>query len=362
MYNLFNQPYDANIQQVSPSGFERVKNVQRENCKRVISHYRRNAYSVESDHFLVRLLQTLPDPGDDTLLSYRDRISDYTDQLTRHFNLTSPVNVGESVFPGYFMGEDSEEILITAASNFDTASLKAQWQEVSPLRFLRHPKTDMNLMPPMGESTSDETGPSVILIDIPLLACQYQLWRQRELKINPQNPRTTMQFVANFPIPNSLQSWQDVAYFNQFYNLYKGRPLSQALDSHPFYLNTRMDKMAEYVSELLDTYGKRNVGYAEVIQAIEGIHTPSLRATIAIPPMAFTRQVIWGLVIARIPVIGMMLQWHQNDQGSHDRQDMNTIRRTVRRLRSERALESMVSSSLYDQIDSQLESDIKAYI
>ena len=145
MYSLFNQPLTSNIRDVSPSWFERIREVQRDNCKRVISHYRRNAYSTPSDHLIVRLLEVLPRHPELDLMMYRDLIEDITGDIVRAFEFTSPVNVGRSIVPGPFFGDDSEELIVVTNTRFNVSELRNTWRDVSALRFIRHPKTDMNL-------------------------------------------------------------------------------------------------------------------------------------------------------------------------------------------------------------------------
>ena len=214
----------------------------------------------------------------------------------------------------------------------------------------------------MGEEYGIEQGPSVILLDLPLLACQYRLWRERELRLRPDFPETTRMFVASYVLPNMLPSLQDVALLNQFLNLHAGIPLSEALDPHPFYLNTRMDKMTEGVVDMLATYKNRRVEFTEFLSAIDGIHRKNLREIVALPSMPFTRQVIWALVIARLPVIQFMLDWYTETGLRYDRQEINEIRRTVQRLRSDHTLNALVSPELREQINDDMEYGIKTKI
>tara|TARA_B100000929_G_scaffold283907_1_gene265510 strand:- start:268 stop:1284 length:1017 start_codon:yes stop_codon:yes gene_type:complete len=337
-------------------------NGHRSNLSRVKNHYRRANHATKSDHLLVRILQTLPSGKDMDLLSYRDMIEDYQNELIRHFDLSSPVNVGKSFYPGVFMGEDSEEILVAVNRPFSIGEISTNWQNVSPVQFLRHPKTNLNLELPIGQPTPGETGPSVILIDIPLLACQYRLWRQRELRINPEYPKTPMQFVINFPLTNSLDSLIDVAYFNQLRALFFGEPLEDVRVLHPFYLNNYFEKTKDGNIELIHSYLDRRMSFGEMLESIDAIGKPNLRKVIEIPSMAFTRQVKWALTVARLPLISMLVLWEERAGGSFNRKELNRVKRSLRQLRSDRALDSLGTQALADQTKIDIERDIAAYV
>lgn len=105
MFTLYNQPGVEEPRQVSLGRFGRILTAHQENLSRVVHHYRRAHHSVRSNHLLVRILQTLPSGEGLDLNQYRNLVEDYTDELTRALDLSSPINVGSAQSPGPFFLE-----------------------------------------------------------------------------------------------------------------------------------------------------------------------------------------------------------------------------------------------------------------
>ncbi|MBE0438162.1 MAG: hypothetical protein IBX57_00145 [Gammaproteobacteria bacterium] len=289
-------------------------------------------------------------------------LSDYTSELSRHFKFTSSYTTGSVFSPGIFLGKDSEEIIILTEEEFELHAITSNWENLSPIRFLKHPKSDMTLNLPMGEEYSDEQGLSVILINLPMLGIMYHLWRKRELLENSDNPRTTRQFIAGYLLPNSLRSFLDVAYLNMFIKIFNGEEIKEAKDNHPFYMNTYQSNLINSVKTVLHTYLDKNLPFKEVIEAIEGVLASSIRQVMEIPQMPFTRQVNWALTLSRLELIAMLLLWNERTNTYQNKMEINTITKSLRRLRSDKGLEQMGSSELAKYVRNFLKEEIEEYL
>lgn len=362
MFTLFNKPSDSGAPSLERASYERILTAHRNNLSRVSSHYRRENHAVSSNHLLVQILQTLPSGRNLDLVAYRDLIEDMQDELIRNFDLSSPVNVGKSRYPGIFLGEDSEEILIAISEPFSVGAFRNTWVKEPCVRFLRHPKANLNLELPDGQRKPGETGVSVILIDLPKLACQYRLWREREIRLNPEYPKTPMQFVHSHVLSNALGSFADVAYFNVLTKLFFGEPLIEVKNTHPFYLNAYFDETRDGGVELLQAFINKRLSFGQVIEGIAAIDKPTLRKALEIPSTAFTRQIKWSLVVGRLPLIRLLVLWEERAQGDYNRKDLARVRRTLKQLRSDRVLDSLGSHSLIETINREIKEDITAYL
>lgn len=360
MHTLFNTASSINLRTTSLPRFENIKNVHRRNLERVISFYRtRSNHTVESDHLLVQLLQHIPVSIEEESKIYIDRVESYVDDLTRLFKLTSPVSLGEAREPGVFYGKDSIEIIIVTTEEFDYES---NWEDLSPVRFLSHPKTDLNIDLPLGKSTSTEEGLSVILLNLPMLAFQYKQWRLRELKENPEFPRTTMQFVANYPLVNCLSSQMDVAFLNRTFKIFSGKSIPIINDRHPFFLNAHDNATNNGIRQLLDINSKRKLSFDEILGMLEPISANNFREVIAVPSMAFTRQLNWALIASRLELIAFLLYWEFKTDSNKSRRDINTISRSLTRLKSDRSIANLIGNVASRDIWDFVDMEIKPYL
>lgn len=356
MYTLFNTPSVVSFRKSQLPRFEIIKDVHRKNLERVISHYRTKAVrGVESDHLLVQLLQHIPVSVTEEPQLYIDKVGGYVDELTRLFKLTSPINLGEAKKPGVFYGKDTTEIILVTTEKFN---YKENWENLSPIRFLSHPKTDFNLTVPVGKTTSLEEGLVVVLLNLPMLAYQYKEWRLRELKENPEFPRTIMQFVATYPLVNSLTSQLDVAYLNRTFKIFSGKNIPAFNDNHPFFLNTQEVNTNLGLKQLMELTSKRKLGFVELLEMLEPISANSFREVIAIPSMPFTRQVNWALFASRLNLIHFLLFWEFKTMSNKSRKEINEIRLGIKRLRSDRSIGELIGNVASRDIWDFLDNDI----
>lgn len=362
MYTLYNNDCNINGNKRSFPRYDFINNRHRENLTRVTNHYRRNAYSVRSNHLLVKILQTIPSMRNLDLTAYIDKMVDYTGDLAQAFHLTSTINSGKTFFPGTFLGVDSEEIIIAVNDRFSADDIRDNWEDMSPIKFLSHPKTDMNLNLPLGKSTSDENGPSVIIINIPMLACQYRLWREREESLEKEAQQTVMQFIVSYPITNSLSSFHDVAMFNRLFKVLKNEEIIETKDTHSFFINNYHGETNKAVSDIIETYLKRDMSFEDILNGIELIHSKKLGDMIKLPQMPFTRQISWSLVVSRIPIISFLLLWEYRIDGSKNKKEHNVISRSIRRLKSDRTINQMGTSRLVSYTSDAILEDIMKYL
>lgn len=362
MFSLFNDPTEDQEELLDVSGFSYLKTAHQENLSRVISHYRRNTHYSSSNHLLIQLLQHLPISQRDELTVFRDKAADLTGEIGRALDLTTVSHIGETRSPGVFYGEGSEEIILLTNDAFSLEDLRLKWEDAEPVRFLRHPKTDLSANVPDGVQTSPETGLSVITINYPMLACQYRQWMWRQLKLPEEDRQSINDFVRSYPITNALRSQLDVAFVNRSMRLFFGEPVADTGDTHPFYFNARHEKTDSVIMRLLDLADRKRVTVEEFVNAWPVLYRDNMRQTIAAPNVLPTRQVTWSLVSFRLPYIGFLLQRQAAVGGRQDRQVNNRIKRSIRRLRSDRSIDQLASSELSDQLTTYIQSNIEPFV
>lgn len=356
MYNLFNKPNNASPGNVSSAGFDYIKTQLVSNLEKVISYYKKANYSVKSNHFLVDLLNTMHSSTDVPLYQYPYLIKDQMKELVNTFELSSSTTYGKSRPEGIFLGEQVEEVYIATSTSFNIENLKVNWKSTSALRFISHPNQDLGFSLPNGKNINSLPGMAVIEINIPLLACQYALWKD-SVK-NLEDTPTTMSFIYKYVFTNMLESYLNVSVFNITQAIFNKETIVPSINPHGFYLNTYNGELVDSLREVVETRLDRKESFEEFLEGTVVVKNKSLRETIALPKMPYTRQVLWGLIVARINVAGFLMKWDKETGGSQNRDEINDIKRVLRQLKSDKNLGNLISKQNKKLLEDYLQENI----
>lgn len=355
MHTLFNDPPVASRGALTFPHFNYVRKQIQTNLERVVNYYRVSPMYYHSDHILVKILQSLNVNIHQDLVVYRDKVEDRTDAVARSLRLTTASQAGEVPEEGFFYGLGSDEVVVAIDAPFPLTKVRDDWENLQPIRWLRHPKTDMNLDIPMGRQTSEEEGLSVILINIPMLACQYRQWRLRELRDNPENPRSVTQFIGLYPIPNSLYSQIDVAFMNRFITTMQGEAIPEVRDNHPFYLNNYERHLDGEIDKMLTVINRKSLKFENLLESLLPIHANSFREVIELPKIPPTRQVLWALTLARLPISIFLGHWHGMVGTRNNGQEINRMRRSLIELENDKALKQGLPREARSYVEGEVE-------
>lgn len=348
MYTLFNETIwgSSGVTITYPKYEQAVKGL-RLNLERVVEYNRKYPRATDSNHFLVKLLTSLNVPLSMDVNIYRDRITEVAEGIGMALNLTSSLFRGRVFSPGVFYGKGSYEIIIAHAEDWDISNIEDEWEDYRPVTFLTHPKTDLDIDLPEGSQNSGETGLSVILVNVPMLACQYKMWREREWAQNSEAQRTKMQFVASYPLTNALHSQLDIAILNRFQNTYAGTPVARSLLTRPFGLTDWYHNVDFALEQMATDFRKRKMSFDQALMWIKGVSNWTLRDAVRIPPMAPTRQVVWALGMARARLTKFLLDWTVETGNDRNKQYANIIQLETSRLLNDSALRGALPVTAY---------------
>lgn len=341
MFDILNRPDVGFAGSTQIAGFQRILDEHHKNLTRTQSYYRRQSFATASNHILVQLIEQLPiltQPLD--LLRYQEHTEANMQRLAQHFQWFTPTTVGKSEPLGLFF-KNQEELIIAYHQPRSLTELEGDWESWQPIRFLSHSRTTLTLPFPHRKNSVESETVSVILIDIPLFACQYARWyEQQRLE---EYARTPMQFLINYPLNNALTSFHDVAFLNRFYHYLFQVPLQQETAKHPFYLNVYEEETDKFYNNLMSVYRRKKDAVSTVFNAFPAINNASLQQVIAIPPMPMTHPVWWPLTISRLWVGACCLQWNHDRNHAPDRELVNRIRYRLKTLTNYRLLSSILT-------------------
>ena len=353
MYSLYSHKSPSLQGVVKLQDWLYVKSGLERNLAQVIKFYRTNPMAVHSNHFLVKLLQSITIPQFQNIERYYNNVDALSLNLSMAFKITSSLYKGQ-LFNGIFFGPGNDEIIIASDDGFDPFEATEKWKELQSVKVLMSPKSDLGLNLLDGVNNGSEEGLAVIIINIPLLAVQYRAFRLNEVRINTnENGELTdstlsvMHFVHMYVLPNMLYSYLDHAVFNRIANLELGLPLGESKRHHSFFLQDYSAKLLYVHNKILDILKKENKDFNGILQNIPTVTKDNAAELMEVPDIALTRQVLWALVLSRLPELKFLCRLSKDSIGNKNQSEVNRILRFFLNYKSDNSIKSMLPLDVY---------------
>jgi hypothetical protein len=358
MYQIFDFDLTASPGKVYAANWNYLHTGLQKNLEQVMRYYRRAPMAVASDHFIIRLLQSSTVGKSMPIERYYDNVDGlFSLNLSMALKMTSSLSSGHP-FKGTFYGPGCDEILIAHTADFDPFEAEKHWEHLRPVRVLRHPRSDLELLLPDGTKTGAEEGVAVIAINVPMLLVQYRSFWQREQYLSQlydESPRSINQFVHMYVLPNMLPSHLDYVLFNRINNLAKGAPMGGPLKKHPFYVTDFSQKLNATQSTLLNNLHRVTKSFGETLFNIPAVDQPNMQGVMSVPQMAATRQVVWALGLARFPAIDFLTRTGINSGMAKNGQEINRLRQTIRMYQNSNLFRNLLPAELYSDVELELD-------
>ena len=296
------------------------------NVARVQNYHRTSTLSVPNDHFLVRLLQSIPVNKTLDIDTYYRQVSQIALSHSMAMQMTSSYSRGK-FFSGVFYGKRSLECLLVVDDSFNHHRAHERWMELEAVRPLLHDKTDFSLLVPTGEDYSDERSSSVVLINIPMLAIQYRAFYLNYM-VNPNinRTKTTAHFVAQFVLPNMLRGHLDLCLLNKHIARYhRTERVIGFSRRHPFALidiNPQIDRAIDKVLGYIETSPKR---FDAILKTIPSFSVQNAYKALIMPDIAPTKQVHWATMLARLKYIAFLFDISKKHASVTNQSEINEI-------------------------------------
>jgi hypothetical protein len=348
MKSLFNMKVPAGSPVMYAANWNYVKAGLTQNLGRVIQFYRRNPMAVQSDHFLVRLLQSITIDPIMSLERYYANVDSLSLNLSMVLKMTSNIYKG-SVFDGTFYGPNSKEILVADDEGFDPVLANKNWKNLSAVKVLSHPYSDLNLNLPNGTKKSNEQGISVLSINIALLAIQYRAFKLAEAEIVEEGGarRTIMQFIHMYVLPNMLASHLDFAILNRMYNIITYQDNAAWNNKHSFHLTDFSNKLDSVQKTTIDNLDKSKRTFVGAMRTIPVIVKPNMEEAMLLPNIASGRQVQWALIVSRLVPIKLLIEVAQGQFATKNSSETNMMLRTFERMKNDGTMRDALPNFLY---------------
>ena len=318
------------------------------NLSIIQNYYHSRVFSVKSNHFLSRLINTINVPHTLELERYYDNVDTKSDKLSMHMKMTSSIYRGQ-IHKGIFYGTENQEVIINDSTSYDPNWVHKNWKYVSPVKVLMHPRSDLALLLPNGKDTGSETGMAVISINIPMLAVQFRAFciDQNYREENNVSPLTVANFIAKYILPNMLYSHIDLAIFNRINNYSQGAPLGETKYKHPFITIDYTEKIDRMIPRIIHDINTKSVNYKMMMKNIPVIVKHDLEEVMMLPDLAPTRQVLWAELISRIDLIDFITRLGEPRTIRNNGVNNSYFYREFKRYERDGGLESYLPYGVY---------------
>ena len=368
MYTLFNT--EARLRQTNVVSFG-LDYVKRELLGVQVERYKQyRAMSpgfIRSDHLINKILNMIDIPFNGDLPDYYLRVGSIVDRLAGQMGLVTAAHHGRVRNHSHFYGKGVNEIIIAVADdNLTPGEIWFNWQRMSAVRLLAHPISGCGIIELDGSNDFKDMpngATAVIEINIPLLACQYQLWRMATNALAPEGKVFPVaHFISQVVIPNLLPSHLDVAVLNTLHSLTGATDYVRVVSDMPFYTTDLYPRLEKGLQEVLARIAGATYTYKDILAMVPVYGNNNLLQTVKMPDIAFTNQAIWALTIARLPAIALLLKLDQLSRNVKNDSEKNRIRRSLREAESGKYLVNQIPPMVAAWIAQYIEQNITPYL
>ncbi len=359
MFELFRNAPNLAVGVMKPQEWPFIQRGFQKNIEKVINFHKLYPRGVQGNHLLVRLLQSLAVPKSLELERYYATVDAKGLSTSMTMKMTSSINRG-SFHKGVFYGDDNPEIIIATDDYFDFEEVDRNWENVSAVTPLLHPKSDMDIHLPNGVSYSSERGLAVILVNVPMLAVQYRAFYRAQQ--NKEFSKNILQFIAGYVIPNMLKKQMDICFFNRLCNKFYGKNDGKNISfrTHSFTLSDYEAYIDIAIDKILINIDKSNKRFDVALKQIPSFYNTDMYETLMLPDIPPTLQVEWAMIVTRLRVVNFLFDACRENLKNRNQTTINQILRSFRQNNSYQMLNIMLPDEVYfeaqNTIDNMLDS------
>ncbi len=290
----------------------------------VKSYYRRSPKQVDAKNIFGNILLHIHMRMDLDDRSFAAMVEDTCDPLAKAFNMTSSISRGKSFTKGVTLGEATSEIIIANSEPFDLTNLKQNWRELTPIKYLYHSRTDLNL--PIMNNRTPGKGYGITTVNIPMLAVMYRYWLRYQAEREVLQKDTVYRFIGGYALPNAIDSYLDIAFFNRMARRAQGIGSPTYPTPHPFYVTDMTDRVERAITVINEASTHRNKDIEQLAWSTPAIRAENLFQVAGIPKDPVTRQNEWAIILARLPYVKYLVSQSLNGVVGTDRSAFGKIK------------------------------------
>lgn len=371
MYTFFNYAKAPFRGRVNFPDFIYVRNgLQREKTK-TITYYRNFPRFIPSNHLLVKLIDSINVPYNDDIRIHYDKVQDIALNLSMALKMTSSLYRGKVFSPGVFYGKQSNEIIIATDDEFSGTdgepkwidSIETNWRDLEPIRVIHHEYTNLNMDIPFGPAPETKNALAVIIVNIPMLSCQYQQWRKElNSKREAGSALGVGQFLYAYPLANMINSHLDYSLFNRLSAIWKNDDIPPYRNNQSFFVVNYSERVDRLMAFVLNNLKSKQTDFPNLLMTIPAASEESMFNVLHLPKVVPTRQIDWALDVARLNAISFLLEFNRVTDNRRNNHYVTNMRIALRQLENDSVLRTALPNNILLDIERFIFTRIKPFM
>lgn len=367
MYTVFNTVPRIGSVNITNIDLGYVRKVVLDQVARYKEYRYQTAGYIKSDHLLLKILNSITVDFDGDLLSYQNKVASQVNRLSGSMGLCNSAHHGKVFDKGTFYGDNVSEVIISVDDSYTPRELWDNWENLPSVRALSHPvhgatvlELDGSLKIPRGNG---EVHLAVMELNIPLLACQFQLWKMANRSRSARGEVIPdSYFISQVVLPNLLLSHLDIAVLNTIGYIAGMSGTFEVKTNLPFYLTDVTGRMEKGLEDVLKRFLGQTMTFNDILTNIPCFGKDSLLEAIVMPDLAFTQQVVWALTIARLPLVAFLLKVNAENNNAKNDMILTRFRRSLIEAESGKYLTNQIPTSIKEEIAGFIGANILPYL
>lgn len=317
-------------------------------------YYQDRNFSVKNTHILSRILEHFPTYIQYDTFRYIDYALDKLKYLAKHFKFTSEMEKG-IVHPGYFFGNQNEEIIIASYELFNVEEVTTNWKHIKSVYTLTHSRNDNKLLLPLGTNDQSKSGICTLMINIPKLAIQFREFNKLQASHSTSDDGNSLMvlnknnFVIKYVISNMMDDIIDHMFLNKIIDKFYGIETVEPKFKHRFKIFEPNQQINRYIDQTLDVITNKNLDFINILHNIHLMFNIDASELLALPEISGTNQTKWALFISRLDYMIFLFDVAKNKY-SNNKHYINDWKRLVLRLERDNILNGLFSYEIEKEI------------
>ena len=328
--------------------FDSYRRMFASNIERQRKYWQDHNFSVPSQHLIVRLLGSIPIRFTQSVNSYYDDMCLIASDVSGTLRITNEAYAGRATETPWLFGDGCVEVPFCTYGRepVDAAALARDWKRLAPLRFIRHPGTNLDLNSPMGKGVAKEPGLVVYEIDFPLLALQYREFLFEQSRKQSGSRETVAQFISKYVLANSIESMANVSFFNRLAAALNEEDLTRAEWRYVQALPNQLEWVDAYIQDVVKMLRGRSYTFAELLTGLKTATDGCLYDLCELDGLYPTRQLKWATFLAQLPYVAFLCRVAQESDRTPHTGALNEILRDLRYAKNDNLWASKVPSQI----------------
>lgn len=344
-----------------PGYFDELSNRLRSSVSSTIGYLQQYGLSVETDHHLARILDSLSVDLSQPLLEVVSRAQSHRQSIAHAHSINTPTRASSHFTEGKLFGESTREIWFDVDTDIDYLSFDQYWQYARPIRIFYHGSSNP-IAPILDRRRQGIGGDAVIGIDIVLLAAQYHQWVQDQVKQQREFQQTPYQFLISYPIANALTEYADRAIFERIRKRFHQIDTEDIEHEWPFHIKTPQRMIDRYIDDKVDELYNRRINFEQTLASLAMVFSADAFELTRAPSGLRTQQIEWVHWYYQLPVLDLILASEFEKGANRSREHINDIKRRLRSLRSNKQLAFQMGPDLHFDFEQKVRNMVEIYL